>query len=163
MTTSNISDKTIVSKRISLQPPPRRPAKDQMRLNGIQRQTVRVAVATGATIAAIVGAQTLALLDRSAIVKPIVLGNAPNNGAIDPTVDPNAAAAANGSTTPATTPTALAAVTATKPKPSLNLNDNATATPVPKVGATRKAPVAGKTPQAISGSKSQPYPLSLSS
>jgi len=161
MNSTQYSAKTVVSKKISLQPPPQRPAKEQMRLNGVQRQTARVAIATGATIAAIIGAQTLALLDRSAIVKPIILGSAGT--------DPNSSAAAAGAADLTATPTAVLittpSATATKGKPSLNLNDNATATPIPRVGATRKPPIASKSAQsqAVTSAKPQPFPLSLSS
>ena len=43
-------------------------------LNAPQRYTVRVALATAGTIASLIGAQALALLDRTADTKPVKVG-----------------------------------------------------------------------------------------
>lgn len=53
-----VNDKTTLSK-------PTRSGAQSARLNSAQRNTVRVVLATGATMAALIGAQTLAILDRS--------------------------------------------------------------------------------------------------
>ena len=108
------------------------------------RHRFHVALATGLTMAVLIGAQTVAVLDRSVSARQVTFGN--------PTVTPPAAAALNGTPTkpgkkPKTTPTPAAnAVSADaspvgNPKPSLNISDSS---------GVQTAPV-------------QPAPFSLSS
>ncbi len=62
--------KTLPEDRLSQAPQPSpkpatKAARASMALNSAQRNTVRIALATGATVAALIGAQTLALANRA--------------------------------------------------------------------------------------------------
>ena len=162
MKNAQLSDKTIVSKRIVPQPPARRPQPDAMRLNTAQRQTVRVALATGATIAALIGAQTLALLDRSAIVKPITLSR-PDPGNVPST----SGGSLNLSGTPDDTPVAgnAAPIADATSAPSLDLNgDSDIPTAVSRTAsAHNKGPQPARVKPTVVPDNAQPFPLTISS
>lgn len=71
MTIADSEAQTVAHKR---PPPPRLTSVAGPALNAPQRYTVRVALATVGTIAALIGAQALALLDRTVTTKPVKVG-----------------------------------------------------------------------------------------
>lgn len=71
MTIEDSEAQTVVHQR---QHPPRLASTSGPSLNAPQRYTVRVALATVGTIAALIGAQALALLDRTVITSPVKVG-----------------------------------------------------------------------------------------
>lgn len=110
------------------------PAVEPMRLNTAQRHTVRIALATGATVAALIGAQTLAILDRTDNVQAAVSPDQSNNQS-DTGSATDFALAAVLPISASDTPTALPSAT---PLPSVTPRPSATTVPsiVPSVNSS---------------------------
>jgi hypothetical protein len=109
--------------------------------NRLSPHRARVALATGLTIAALIGSQTLAVLDRTVSAKPVQIGH--------PTVTP---AVAGTPVKPGKKPKASAT-----PAPSLNISadDNPTAPAGPSLNISDNG--------GIQPAPQQPAPFSLSS
>ena len=131
MTIEDSEAATVLHKR---QTPPRLASVSGPALNAPQRYTVRVALATVGTIAALIGAQALALLDRTVTTKPVKVGVRFD----------------------ASTPQL-------KPKPSLNLSDDNNDEASSGTGTGNNSPSLNLTGNGVSAAPVQPLPLTLSS